>query len=76
MEVIIALLIAIGFIIGMFLDVALFSAPGALIRRVFLGHKKPFKELYKERVFLNFILGLITVLVLYVVVVLVVKLWI
>jgi len=74
MEVIIALLIAIGFIIGMFLDVALFSAPGALIRRVFLGHKKPYKELYKERVFLNFILGLITVLVLYIAIVLIVKL--
>lgn len=74
MEVIVALLIAIGFIIGMFLDVALFSAPGALIRRVFLGHKKPFKELYKERVFLNFILGLITVLVLYIAIVLIVKL--
>ena len=74
MEVIIALLIAIGFIIGMFLDVALFSAPGALIRRVFLGHKKPFKELYKERVFLNFILGLITVLILYIAIVLIVKL--
>lgn len=74
MEVIIALLIAIVFIIGMFLDVALFSAPGALIRRLFLGHKKPFKELYKERIFLNFILGLITVLILYIAIVLIVKL--
>ena len=73
MEAIIALLIAIAFIVGMFLDVALFSAPGALFRRVFLGHKKPFKELYKERVFLNFILGLVAVLVLYVAVVLIVK---
>ena len=76
MEVIIALLIAIGFIVGMFLDIALFSAPGALIRRMFLGHKKPYKELYKERVFLNFFLGLLTALVLYVAVVVAVKLWI
>jgi len=74
MEVIIALLISIVFIFGLFLDVALFSAPGALIRRMFLGHKKPFKELYKERRFLNFILGLITVLVLYIAIVLIVKL--
>ena len=74
MEVIVALLIAIVFIVGMFLDVALFSAPGVLIRRVFLGHKKPFKELYKERVFLNFILGLITVLVLYIAIISIVKL--
>lgn len=74
MEVIVALLIAIGFIIGVFLDVALFSAPGVFIRRLFLGQKKPFKDLYKERVFLNFILGLITVLVLYIAIVLIVKL--
>ncbi len=74
MEVIIALLIAIVFVVGLFLDVALFSAPGALIRRLFLGHKKPFKELYKERVFLNFVLGLIAILVLYIAVVLIVKL--
>jgi len=74
MEVIIALLIAIGFIIGMFFGVALFSAPGALIRRVFLGYKKPFKELYKERVFLNYFLGLLTVLVLYIAIVLIIKL--
>lgn len=73
MEVIVVLLIAIGFIIGVFLDVALFSAPGVLIRRLFLGHKKPFKELYKERRFLNFILGLVTLLVLYIAVVLIVK---
>ena len=74
MEVIIALLIAIVFIIGMFLDVALFSAPGALFRRLFLGQKKPFKELYKERRFLNFILGLVTVLFLYIAVVLIIRL--
>jgi len=75
MEIIVALFIAIVFITGMFLDVALFSAPGALIRRLFLGRKKPFKELYKERVFLNYILGLITVLVLYITIVFVVKLF-
>ena len=73
MEVIVALLIAIGFIVGAFLDVALFSAPGALIRRLFLGHKKPFKELYRERRFLNFILGLVTVFVLYIVIILIIR---
>ena len=75
MEIIVALLIAIVIITGMFLDVALLSAPGALIRRLFLGRKKPFKELYKERDFLNYILGLVTVLVLYITIVLVVKLF-
>lgn len=75
MEIIVALLIGVLFIIGMFLDVALLSAPGALIRRLFLGRKKPFKELYKERVFMNFILGLVTVLVLYITIVLVIKLF-
>jgi hypothetical protein len=75
MEVIIALLISIVFIIGGFLEIAILSAPGAFIRRLFSGHKKPFKKLYKERIFLNYILGLITVLVLYITIVLVVKLF-
>jgi uncharacterized membrane protein (DUF485 family) len=50
------------------------AAPGALIRRLFFGQKKPFKELYKERIRLNSFLGLITVLVLYVAIILIVKL--
>ncbi len=75
MELIIILLIPLFFIIGEFLGVALLSVPGAFIRWLFLGRKKPFKELYKERVFLNYILGLVTVLVLYITIVLVVKLF-
>ena len=74
MEVIIALLIPLLFIIGLFLDVALFSAPGAFIRKLFLERKKPFKELYKERIFLNYFLGLMSVLFLYIVIILIVKL--
>ncbi len=74
MEIIIALLIPLVFIIGEFLGIALLAAPGALIRRLFLGQKKPFKELYKERIRLNSFLGLITVLVLYIAIILIVKL--
>ncbi len=75
MELILILLIPLLFIIGEFLGTALLSAPGAFIRWLFLGRKKPFKELYKERIRLNSYLGLITVLVLYVAIVLVVKLF-
>jgi len=57
MEIIIALLIAVGFIIAMFFGVALFSAPSAFIRWLFWGRKKSFKELYKEHVFLNYFWG-------------------
>jgi len=74
MEVIIALLIPLVFFIGEFLGVALFSALGAFIRRLFLGRKKPFKELYKERIKLNSFLGFLTVLVLYIAIILIVKL--
>jgi hypothetical protein len=75
MEIIIALLIAVGFIIAMFFGVALFSAPGAFIRWLFLGRKKSFKELYKEHVFLNYFLGLLAVLILFYATILAVKLF-
>ncbi len=74
MELILILLIPLLFIIGEFLGIALLAAPGAFIRWLFLGRKKPFKELYKERIRLNSYLGLITVLGLYIAIVLVVKL--
>ena len=74
MELIIALLAPLVFIIGLFLSVPLFSALGALIRRLFVGRKKTFKELYKERINVNSFLGFITVLVLYIVIILIVKL--
>ena len=74
MELIILLLSPFVFIIGLFLSVALFYALGALIRRLFLEQKKPFKELYKERINVNSFFGFITVLVLYISIALVVKL--
>ena len=73
-EVILALVIVIVFIFSLFLGVAILSAPGVLVRWLFSGRKKPFKELYRERVFLNYFLGLITVLVLYIAVILIIKL--
>jgi hypothetical protein len=75
MELIIVLLAPLVFIFGLFLSVALFSALGALIRKLFLGRKKPFKELYKERINVNSFLSLITVLVLYIATALVLKLF-
>jgi len=75
MEVIVALFIAVGFIIGMFFGVTLFSVPGIFIRRLFLRRKKSFKELHKERVFLNYFLGLLVVLILYIATILAVKLF-
>ena len=74
MEIIFALLIIGGFAIGLFLNVALFSAPGAFVRRLFLGRKKSFIELYKERVFLNYFLGLLAFLILLIATSLAVKL--
>jgi len=75
MEIIIALLIAVGFIIAMFFGVMLPSAPGAFIRWLFLGRKKSFKELYKEHVFLNYFLGLLAVLILFYAAIFAVKLF-
>jgi len=74
MEIILALLITVGFIIASFFEITLLSAPGVFIRRLFLGRKKSFKELYKEHVFLNYFLGLFVVLMLYIAIILVVKL--
>ena len=75
MKIIIALLIAVGFIIAMFFGVTLLSAPGAFIRWLFLGRKKSFKELYKEHVFLNYFFGLLAVLILFYATILAVKLF-
>ncbi len=75
MELIILLLIPLFFIIGEFLGVALLSVPGAFIRWLFLGRKKPFKEFLKEPTKLNAYLGFITVLVLYIATALVLKLF-
>jgi hypothetical protein len=75
MEIITALLIAVGFIIFMIFGVMLPSAPGAFIRWLILGRKKSFKELYKEHVFLNYFLGLLAILILFYAAILAVKLF-
>jgi triphosphoribosyl-dephospho-CoA synthetase len=75
MEVIIALIIVAAFIIGSILEVSLISAPGAFIRRLFSRRKKSFKELYKEYTLLNYFLGFLVILILFVAIVLIVKLF-
>ena len=75
MEIIIAILLIIGFIVATFFEIAIFSAPGVFIRWLFLGRKKSFTELYKDHVFLNFFLGLLVVLIIYIAIILVVKLF-
>jgi hypothetical protein len=75
MQIITALLIAVGFIIVIFFGFMLPSAPGAFIRWLFLGRKKSFKELYKEHVFLDYFLGLLAVLILFYAAILAVKLF-
>ena len=75
MEIIVAILLTVGFIIGTFFEITLLSAPGVFIRKLFLGRKKSFKELYKEHVFLNYFLGLLAVSILYIAIILVVKLF-
>jgi len=74
MEVIVVLLITIGFVIGGFLEVAILSAPGAFIRWLIMGRENSFKKFYRNRIFLNYFLGLILILVLYIIVTLAVKL--
>lgn len=75
MEALGAILIIIGFLFGSFLDVAILSTPGAFIRWMISGRKNSFKEFYKKRLFMNYFLGLTTVLVLYIVIILFVKLF-
>jgi hypothetical protein len=48
MEIIIALLIPLVFIIGEFLGIALLAAPGALIRRLFFGQKNRLRNFTKS----------------------------
>ncbi len=75
MELIIILLIPLVIIIAELLGVALLSVPGAFIRWIFSGRKKPFQEFLKEPIKINAYLGFITILVLYIAIVLVVKLF-
>lgn len=67
------IIIIILFVLEGFFEVAILSLPGAFLRWIFDGRKRKFKEYYKERAILNTILGVILLAILFLIFVLLVK---
>lgn len=71
---IIAGIIALFFLEGL-LEITILSIPGAFIRWLAGGKKKKFKEYYKERARINTILGLLILAALFIIVLLIARLF-
>lgn len=67
-------IIALFFIEGL-LEITILSIPGAFIRWLISRKKKKFKEYYKEKARINTILGLLTLIALFIIVLLIASLF-
>ncbi len=67
-------IIALFFIEGL-LEITILSIPGAFIRWLAGGKKKKFKEYYREKARMNTILGLLILIAIFIIVLLIAKLF-
>ena len=72
-KILVFLIIIVLFVVEGLFEVTILSLPGAFIRWIFDGRKKKFRHYYKENAKINTILGLLVLAVLFVIALLLIK---